>query len=52
MNTNQPYTCAEYREEMILLGLQRRLNQPDLTEAEKRGIEGEIRGLKSRMGME
>ncbi len=48
----QPYTCADYREEMMLLGLQRRLNRPDLEEAEKRDIQEAIRRLKSRMGLD
>ncbi len=49
---DQPYPCADYREEMMLLGLQRRLNQPDLEESEKRDIQKAIRRLKSRMGLD
>ena len=45
------YTCNEYRAEMILLSLQRRLGSEDLTEAERRAIESEIDQLKTEMGM-
>jgi len=30
------YTCSDYREEMILLGLQKRLSSPDLLPEEKK----------------
>jgi hypothetical protein len=39
------YTCTEYRQEMILLGLSRRLNDPSLTEAERARIREEIERL-------
>jgi hypothetical protein len=39
------YTCADYREEMILLGLRRRLEDPDLPEEEKPIIQTRIREL-------
>ncbi len=45
------YTCNDYREEMILLGLQKRLNRPDLTEAERQEIIREIREVEKQMGM-
>ncbi len=48
----QRYTCADYREEMTLLGLQRRLNQPGLEEAEKNELKETIRRLKRRMGLD
>ncbi len=46
------YTCNEYREEMVLLSLKRRLNEPGLALDEKTQIEKEIRELEARMGMD
>ncbi len=48
---NKPYTCNEYRIEMILLGLNNRLNQENLTQEERQKIEEEIVRLESDMGM-
>ena len=45
------YTCNDYREEMILLGLQKRLNQGKLTEEEKRDLLKEIEIIERQMGM-
>ena len=45
------YTCNDYREEMILLGLQKRLSQADLTEEEKKEILKEIEIIEKQMGM-
>jgi lipoprotein NlpI len=49
--TNQKYTCNEYREEMILAGLQRSLQNPDLTPEERARIEKEIAILEESMGL-
>jgi hypothetical protein len=49
MVNNRKYTCIDYREEMMLLGLKRRLNQRDLSEKEKRIIIKEIKKLESEM---
>jgi len=46
------YTCTDYRTEMILLGLQRRLNQADLSEKERKALEEEIRALEKNMEMD
>jgi hypothetical protein len=46
------YTCKEYREEMTLLNLQRRLYQSDLSEDEKKQVSQTIERLKKEMGME
>jgi hypothetical protein len=46
-----PYTCAEYREEMTLLGLKRRLNDNNITEAEKQAICREIEKLEIAMNI-
>ncbi len=45
------YTCNEYREEMILVGLQRSLQQPNLSPEERKRIETEIRKLEKAMGL-
>jgi hypothetical protein len=49
--TSPPYTCKEYREEMILLALQQKLQLPDLTEEEKRTLLEEITRLEERIGL-
>lgn len=47
-----PYTCNDYRAEMILLSLEQRLNRPGLKEDEKRALEAEIKKVRVQMGME
>lgn len=46
------YTCKDYREEMVLLGLRRRLSNPDLKKEEKEEILREIRKVEKNMGLE
>jgi hypothetical protein len=46
------YTCKEYRQEMILLGLKRQLEDPGLPETRRMHIVEEIRELKRQMGMD
>lgn len=51
-DSQQPvYTCNEYRAEMILLALERKLAQNDLSDAERQSIREEIERLKDEMGM-
>jgi hypothetical protein len=45
-------TCNEYRAEMILLGLKKKLNQKNLSKEEKRKIKKEIKNLEIAMGMD
>ncbi|MBU1170850.1 MAG: hypothetical protein KKD44_14910 [Proteobacteria bacterium] len=45
------YTCNDYREEMILLGLQKRLNQGNLTDDERKELLKEIESIEKQMGM-
>ncbi len=45
------YTCSEYREEMILVTLHKRLQQKDLTDEEKQVILKEIRRIEEQMGL-
>jgi len=51
VKNNLKYTCADYREEMILVGLRQRLNQADLTEKEREKIVREINRLETAMDM-
>ena len=51
MEHKKPYTCAEYREEMMLLGLKQRLNHKNLSEEEKEAISREIKKLEIAMGI-
>jgi hypothetical protein len=51
MSDNANYTCNDYRQEMILLALQRKLAGADLSESEKTRIQEEIRRIEEQMGM-
>jgi hypothetical protein len=46
------YTCNDYREEMILLSLQRRLSSPDLSPEETEALKQEIARLEAQMGIQ
>ena len=46
------YTCKEYREEMTLLNLQRRLYQGHLSKEEETRLKESIERLQQEMGME
>lgn len=45
------YTCNDYRAEMRLLGLNRRLAEDALTESERSQLLSEIQALEAEMGM-
>jgi hypothetical protein len=45
------YTCSVYREEMILLGLKRRLHKDDLGEDERNALLREIETIEKKMGL-
>ena len=45
MPQNKPYTCNDYREEMRLVGLKKRLNEENLSRTEKQDIKAEIAKL-------
>lgn len=49
--SGRTYTCGDYRQEMILVGLRRRLTDPGLSEEEKKALRGQIRRLEEEMGM-
>jgi len=46
------YTCKEYREEMILLGLQKQLSCQNLTPEEKASLLKEIARVEKQMGID
>jgi hypothetical protein len=48
---NPSNACAQYREEMMLLGLRKRLQEKDLTEEERHRLKAEIRELEANMDM-
>ena len=49
MNNNNRPTCNDYRQEMMLLGLRRRLAEEDLSDSEKKAIQMEIKRLEEIM---
>ncbi len=52
MDKKPKYTCKEYREEMILVGLTNRLKQENLSEEERKAIQSEIEALKKAMQLD
>jgi hypothetical protein len=52
MEKKSRYSCRDYREEMRLLGLKRRLAQKELSDEERRVIIEEIQKLESAMEMD
>jgi len=44
------YTCKEYREEMILLALRQKLQQPNLSTEEQAQLKKEIARLEKAIG--
>lgn len=46
------YTCTDYRQEMILLGLRRQLTDPQLTESQRKVLLEKIQELERQMGMD
>jgi hypothetical protein len=46
------YTCSDYRLEMILLGIRRRLCEEELLEDEKERLLKEIRRIEAEMEMQ
>jgi hypothetical protein len=47
-----PYTCTDYRSEMVLLGLRRQLADENLSDPEREALETQVRQLEVRMGIE
>jgi len=52
MPPKRTYTCNDYREEMRLLGLKKRLNENNLSKIEKQNIEAEITKLEKTLQMD
>ena len=52
MPQNTKYTCSDYRTEMRLLGLKKRLHKNDLSKSEKQDIEAEIVKLEKILQMD
>ncbi len=52
MSSKLVYTCNEYREEMILLGLRRRLSNDELTDNQRKELIAEIKEIEQKMDME
>jgi len=52
MPPNIKYTCYDYREEMRLLGLKKRLNEKNLSPTEKQLIKEEILKLEKALQMD
>jgi len=50
--TSTHYTCGEYRLEMLLISLRRRLADQQLSQAQKQRIEREIKALEKQMGLD
>ena len=51
-NTQGRYTCTDYRSEMILLGLTRRLQEEGLDSLQAEDLRRQIKDLKAEMGMD
>ena len=49
---NSAYGCGDYRKEMILLGLKKRLDDTGLSAEEKEAITEEIQRLESETGLD
>lgn len=46
------YTCMDYRAEMTLVGLKKRLGDKALTKKEKNAIQSEIKKLEKAIGLD
>jgi hypothetical protein len=46
------YTCSDYREEMRLIGLKKRLHEEALSQTEKQIIEAEINNLEKALQLD
>ncbi|MFP4039072.1 MAG: hypothetical protein ACLFS7_00910 [Desulfosudaceae bacterium] len=47
-----PYTCRHYREEMMLLKMQHRLENDDLGPEERQALQETVTRLRQKMGMD
>jgi hypothetical protein len=51
-NKKDIYTCSDYRQEMILLGLRKQLNDDCLSDKEQQQVLDQIEKLEEKMGMQ
>ncbi len=49
---DSPYTCSDYRQEMILVALKKQLSSGDLTGEEKKALEERVKELEADMGLD
>jgi len=49
MKTKRKYTCVDYRTEMILLGLTKRLHEKNLSQEEEEKIRSQIKEIEKEM---
>ena len=47
----KPYTCSDYRLEMVLVGLKMRLQQTNLNDEERRSLLRDIEKIEKEMGL-
>lgn len=52
MPQKNKYTCSDYREEMRLIGLKKRLNEETLSQLDKQTIEAEIAKLEKALQLD
>ena len=52
MPQKNKYTCSDYREEMRLIGLKKRLSEEALSQREKQVIEAEISELEKTLQLD
>jgi hypothetical protein len=52
IETMPQYTCQEYRREMMLAGLKKRVSHPGLSEDEREILRREIRRLEAELEMD
>jgi len=50
--SKEKYTCSDYREEMRLIGLKKRLQEEALSQTEKQIIEAEINNLEKTLQLD
>jgi len=52
MSPKKPYTCSDYRQEMMLASLRKQLSDPDLGPEDKQRLEEQIAQLEKQMGLD
>ena len=51
-NNKDNYTCSDYQQEMVLLGLRKQLNDDCLTDKERQQILDQIEKLEEKLGLQ